>query len=418
MPTVATLVHGALANVVLGLLVTAAFLANGAAAAGAILVGASCALVGLVFLGAALVAAQVMPTSRGANSLATWVLVGTFVLAGIGNALGTPSEDLTRLQSSWLTWLSPFGWAENTRAFDVDAWAPVALLAAASVALVAAALALQSRRDLGTAFIAESTGRPDARPYLRSNLALVTRLATPPIAGWVIGGVLVGALATALGAVADRVGGENPAIADVLEKLSGGEDMRTGLIVVFFIMLGVLAACAGVQTVIRARQDEVRGTAELVWASPLDRVHWLGDYVIVALAAVVLTIVGGVAGAVLGALVVTDAGDLARDAAIAGAGQLLPAAVFVGLTSLVFVWAPRLTIALGWMLVMLAAAIGLFGPLFGMEPGSTRISPFAAAVTPTAGGVDLGGLWWVLPSSVALVAGALALMRRRELAGG
>ena len=161
----------------------------------------------------------------------------------------------------------------------------------------------------------------------------------------------------------------------------------------------------------------MRGTAELVWASPLDRVHWLGDYVIVALA-MVLTIVGGVAGAVLGALVVTDAGDLARDAAIAGAGQLLPAAVFVGLTALVFVWAPRLTIALGWMLVMLAAAIGLFGPLFGMEAGSTRISPFAAAVTPTAGGVDLGGLWWVLPSSVALVAGALALMRRRELAGG
>ncbi|MFV4912469.1 hypothetical protein PFZ49_02645 [Microbacterium lacticum] len=98
---------------------------------------------------------------------------------------------------------------------------------------------------------------------------------------------------------------------------------------------------------------------------------------IVALAAVVLTIVGGVAGAVLGALAATDAGDLVRDAAIAGAGQVLPAAVFVGLTALVFVWAPRLTIALGWMLVMLAAAIGLFGPLFGMEPGSTgsRRSP-------------------------------------------
>ncbi|MBF9336234.1 hypothetical protein G3N30_08365 [Microbacterium lacticum] len=53
----------------------------------------------------------------------------------------------------------------------------------------------------------------------------------------------------------------------------------------------------------------------------------------------VLTIVGGVAGAVLGALAATDAGDLVRDAAIAGAGQLLPAAVFVGLTALVGVLA-------------------------------------------------------------------------------
>lgn len=49
----------------------------------------------------------------------------------------------------------------------------------------------------------------------------------------------------------------------------------------------------------------------------------------------VLTIVGGVAGAALGALAATDAGDLVRDAAIAGAGRLLPAAVFVGLTALV-----------------------------------------------------------------------------------
>ena len=36
---------------------------------------------------------------------------------GIGNALGTPSSDLTRMHSSWLTRLSPFGWAENVRAF-------------------------------------------------------------------------------------------------------------------------------------------------------------------------------------------------------------------------------------------------------------------------------------------------------------
>lgn len=417
-PTAATLVHGVLADVGVGVLVFAAFVSNGAAPGGSALVAASCTLVGLVFLGVGLVAAQVMPTSRGAGSLSMWILLGTFVLAGIGNALGTPSDDLTRMRSSALTWVSPFGWAENTRAFDEDAWGPVALLALAAVVLVVGGLALQSRRDLGGAFVPERVGPAAARPLLRSNLALVTRLAVPSVVGWVIGGLLVGALATALGSVVGEIGGENPAVADVLNKLSGGGDLQTGVVVVFFLMLGILAACAGVQTVVRARQDESRGTAEVVLATPIARVRWLADYLVVGFAAVVLTIGGGIAGAALGAISSGSGGDLTRDALIAGAGQMLPAALFVGLTALVFVLAPRLTIALGWTLVMLAAMIGLFGPLFGMDESATRISPFSSALTPTPDGVDADGFWWILAASVVLVVLPLTLMRRRELAAG
>lgn len=417
-PTVATLIHGALANVVLGALVTLAFIANGAATTGSVLVGASCTLVGVVFLGVGLVAAQLIPTSRGANSLSMWITLGTFALAGIGNALGTPSDDLTRMQSSWPTWFSPFGWAENTRAFDTDAGGPIAPLAGAALVLAAGAFALQSLRDLGGAFVPQRAGRDDARPALRSNLALVTRLALPSLVGWVIGGLLVGALATALGAVVSELGSTNAAVADMLATLSGGADLQTGAVIVFFILLGILAACAGVQTVIRARQDETHGTAEIVLATPLARVRWLGDYLVVALAAVVLTIAGGIAGAMLGAVSATDGGALTRDAMIAGAGQLLPAIMFVGLTAVVFVLVPRLTVALGWIVVMLAAMIGLFGPVFGMDERTAKISPFASAPVPTPSGVDAGGLWWILAASLVLFAGALGLMRRRELVAG
>lgn len=418
MPTVATLIHGVLANVVLGALVTAAFLANGAAAAGSALVGVASMMVGIVFLGVGLVSAQLMPTSRAANALSTWILLGAFVLAGVGNALGTPGDDLQRLRSSGLTWLSPFGWAENTRAFDEDAGAPIGLLAGTALVLTAGAFALQSRRDLGGSVVRERAGRACARPALHSNLALVTRLTAPSLVGWVLGGLLVGALATALGSVVGQIGGENPAIADVLDTLSGGSDLQTGVIVVFFIMLGILAACAGVQTVVRARQDEARGTAEVVLATPLARTRWLADYLVVALAAVLLTIAGGVAGAALGAIPAEDRGALIRDALIAGAGQLLPAAVFTGLTALIFVLVPRLTLALGWTLVMLAAMIGLFGPLFGVDAGAARISPFASALTPRPDGIDIGGFWWILAASVILFAASLTLMRRRELAAG
>ena len=402
MPLLATVLHGAGANIALGALVAAAFVTNSAAVVGSALVGASCALVGIVFLGVGLVAAQLMPTARGANAVAVWILVVTFVLAGIGNALGTPNSDLTRMQSSWPTWLSPFGWAENVRAFDADAAGPLALLAVAAAASLIAAAVLQSRRDIGASFVAEPTGRARARTEFGSNFALVALLA--------------GALATSLGAVANQIGGQNPAVADVLDKLAGGGDLERGIVVVFFVMLGILAACAGVQTAVRARQDEARGTAESVLATSISRVRWLTDYLVAAAAAAALVLIAGIAGAAVGALMTDDTDTLVRDAAIAALGQLPAAWVFVGLTALVFVLAPRLTIAASWLLVVVAAMIGLFGPLFGLAQAATEASPFAAAPTPTADGVDAGGLWWIGIVLVASVAASLGVMQRRELA--
>ncbi len=116
-PVVATVIHGLIANIVLAVLTTLAFIGTGVAGAGAGVAGFAVGAVGVSFLGIGLIAGQIMRTSRGANSLAVWVLVITFLFCGIGNALGTPSDDLQRMESSWLAWLSPFGWGENTRAY-------------------------------------------------------------------------------------------------------------------------------------------------------------------------------------------------------------------------------------------------------------------------------------------------------------
>jgi ABC-2 type transport system permease protein len=61
-------------------------------------------------------------------------------------------------------------------------------------------------------------------------------------------------------------------------------------------MLGIFAACAATQTVLRARQDETQGTAELVLGGGLTRTRWLADHVVVAAACAVLTIAAGSRG--------------------------------------------------------------------------------------------------------------------------
>ncbi|MEU1971534.1 polyketide antibiotic transporter [Microbacterium sp. NPDC019599] len=415
-PTIATLVHGTLANVVLGILVASTFLAGGAASEGSWLVGTATAVVGLVFLGLGMLSAQLMRTSRGANSLTVWILLVTFVLAGMGNAIGTPSDDLTHMESSWLTWTSPFGWAENTRAFDVNLWWPVLLCLGAFVVLTAAAFALQGVRDLGESIVAERLGRASGRAGLSSTLALVARLSTPSTIGWMVGALLTGALSTSLGGVVDQIGGENPAIADVLTSLASEGDLQQAVVVVFFTMAGLLAACAAVQTVARARQEEAHGTAEPVLATPVQRVRWLTEFIGIGFAAIILTCAAALGGAALGAVGAEDASGLLQTAAVSAAGQAVAATVFLVLTALVFTVAPRLTITVGWTLVVVAIVLGLFGPLLGLPESLSNLSPFAVAPELDGDSIDVRGLWWLLLTIGVGAAASLTLMRRRELA--
>lgn len=414
-PLVATVVHGAGAALIAGIVVAVIFVASGAPAAGSALIGAACVLIGLVFLGVGLAAAELMPTSHATNALAVWIVLATFTAAGVGNALGTADAGMTRMTSSPLTWTSPFGWAENIRPFDADNPAPLIVTLILAVGVLGLSALLHARRDLGASFVPQRRGRAHARRSFRSHLALVVRQSRPAVIGWMVAGLLVGILSTALATVASRLGDDNPAVTALLDALGGADDLARGLIVAFFVMIGVFAACAATQTVIRARQDETHGTAELVLSTAVDRRRWLADHFIVAAIAATLTLAAGVAGAIWGSLGRDDGSTLMRDAVIAGAGQLLPAWLFASLAAVLVVALPRLTAPLGWALIAASAAIALFGPVVGLDASIADLSPFAAAPIPSADAVDLRGVVPLVLVTVIATGGALLGMRRREL---
>ncbi|WP_435748647.1 ABC transporter permease [Microbacterium sp. PMB16] len=419
MPTIATIVHGILANVVLAALTALALLATGLPAAGSVIAAAAAGATGIAFLGIGLLAAQLIRTARGANSLTVWVLVAAFLIRGVGNATGTPSDDLSSMTSSGVAWLSPFAWAEQTRPYDADLIGPVFLGLGLGVVLAAASVALQSLRDIDASFVAERRGRAAARPALASPHALVWRLTSGSIVGWAIGGAVTGILATTLGGVVDQISAENPAVTEVLEKIGGATGgLEQVVITVFFTLLGILAACCAVQTVVRARQEEARGTVEALLATPVGRVRWLADHVIVGTAAVLIVVAAAVLAAWIGIWSTDADGALYRIVAVAGLGQVVAASVFTVLTALVFVLVPRATIGLAWTLVLVATMLGMFGPLFGLPEWTANISPFAVTPVVDGDGVDVRGLWWLVLAVAAGAAASLALMRRRELAAG
>lgn len=415
LPTIATVIHGVAANVVLGVLVALALMGSKLDPAGSWLMGIASAATGVAFLGIGLIAAQLMRTSRGANSLSVWILVGTFLLNGIGDVAGTPSNDLTRISSSGLVWLSPFGWAEQVRPYDTDNPVPALLGLAFGLVLAVASVALQSVRDIGEGFIPARPGRVHARPALSSPHALVWRLTNGAIIGWAVGGVLTGMLATKLSGLAGQIAGQNPAVEQILDKIGKAGSLEQTVVSVFFTMMGILAACAAVQILARARQEEAHGTAEIVLAQPVGRVRWLLDYLLVATFAIAIIVAATMLAAFAGIAGSRNADSLAQVVTVVGLGQGLAACVFTVLTALVFVLVPRGTIGIAWTLVLLATVFGLFGPLFGLPQWTTRFSPFAVTPMVTGSATDLRGTWWLVLIVAVGAAASLALMRRREL---
>ena len=159
----------------------------------------------------------------------------------------------------------------------------------------------------------------------------------------------------------------------------------------------MLAACAAVQVVCRARQEEVHGTAEPLLAAPVGRVRWLAGYLLVGLVAIVLVVAAAMAGAAAGIASQDGDMDLMRTVLVTGAGQVAAASVFLVVTALAFVLAPRVTIPLGWTLVLLGMTLGLFGPLFQFPEWLVHLSPIA--VTPFVDGDEIDmGRWMSLPS--------------------
>ncbi len=299
-----------------------------------------------------------------------------------------------------------------------DNASPLILAIAVAAVLIAGAILAQGSRDLGESFVAERAGRAEASPALSTPVALIWRLSGGAVVGWTAAGLLIGALSTSLASIVADIGSTNPTVQAMLEQIAGAGNVEQGTVTIFFTMLGVLAACAAVQTVCRARHEETQGTAEVLLATPIHRVRWLGGYLVIGFVALVTVVFAGVVGAALG--IVGQGGDLAlmRDVGVVGGGQVAAASVFLVVTALVFVVLPRATIALGWTLVLVGMVLGLFGPLFGFPAWLTDLSPVGIAPLIEGDTVDVRGLWWLLGTTAVGAIGSLGLMRRRELVTG
>jgi ABC-2 type transport system permease protein len=417
LPTAATLLHGVTANILVALAVFAGFAAQGLDPQGSLTAGAATGAVGLAFLGVGLLVAQFMGTSRGANGVSAALVVLAYVLRGIGDATGTPDAAGTTMTEGAASWFSPIGWGQQTFAYSGNRGWPLLLPVGLAVVCLAAAWLILRTRDTGASVWGARPGRPAARPALRSPIALALRLQSGSIIGWALSGLALGLLAGSLGKAVAALDTPGAGITAVMRAMlrSQGTSLTQLMVSVIFSMAGVLAAACALQAVIRLRQEETAGTAELLLAAPVGRVRWLAGYLLLGAAAVGLVV--GLAG--VGAwATLAGSGDMSMpaDALWETALAQLPAAlIYLAVPALVFVLWPAATIAASWTLLALGVMLGIFGGMLGLDQSLRDLSPFTHTPVPHGDATDWGGAWWMLAIAAAAAALAVAVMRRREV---
>jgi ABC-2 type transport system permease protein len=389
------------ADLLVAVLVAAGLIACGLPAAGAIAMGLSFALAGWTFAAIAAVAAQLFETARAASGIAGAMLGAAYLARAVGDAEG----------GSWLSWVSPIGWAQRVRPFAGEQWWVCAFAATVAAALATAAQMLSARRDLGASIVRPRPGRATASRWLGGPFGLAWRLQRGALLGWTIGFAVIGA---ALGSVAQSVAdllNSSPRIRVLVATLGGQGAVVDAYFIAVFGILGLVASGYGIQATLRLRSEEEDARAEPVLAASVSRLRWATSHLVFAALgpAIALAAAGVTAGFVHGAP--DDVPRLAASAMV----QLPAVWVLVGIALALFGAAPRFARA-SWGILAGCIVLGQLRQLLQFPSWAMSLSPFTHLPRPGSGGVEAAPLLLLVATASAFTLAGLLALRRRDLA--
>ena len=403
-PLTAALATAGIANLAGAVLICLGLVATGLPAGGSVALGLAIAVTGLVLAGVAAVSAQLTTSARSAVAIAAAALGASYLLRAVGDTGPT-----------WLTWLSPIGWAMRVHPFAGERWWVLTLAVGLIAALAIVAYALANHRDLGAGLLPQRPGPAQAGSGLRSPFALAWRLHRGLLIGWLIGmalwGVTLGGAASAIG---DAIGA-NQQVADLLTRMGGSKGLVDAYLAAVFGITGLVVAVYTVQATLRLRAEETAGRVEPLLATRVGRIRWALSHLVFALlgSAALLAVAGAGAALAYGAQVHDVGGQFPR--LLAGALVQLPAAwVLAGLGTALFGLAPRLA-ALTWAALVACLLLLEVGILLGLSQWLVDISPFAHVPKLPGAAFSATPLLWLTAITGALTAAGLAGFRRRDI---
>jgi ABC-2 type transport system permease protein len=404
-PPVAGVALALSACTVLGLLIMLVCVLLGLPAAGSLALGLEVAAAGWVFAGIAVACAQLTASARTARGIAASLLGLAYLLRAVGDA---------NSGVSWVTWVSPLGWAERLRPYAAERWWVILLSAGAAVGFSALAWVLAAHRDVGAGLLPPRLGRPEAARWLRNPVALAWRLQRGSLFGWlagfVVAGLVLGAAAHGIGALLNSA----QVRADVFRY--GG---RAGLINAYFVVLfqeaAIAAAAYAIVATLRLHDEETGQRAEPVLAAPVGRTRWAAGHVLTAVIgpAVLLAALGVTAGVAYG----THGGMGTQVLRLLGPGfAAVPTAwLMVGVGLAVFGLAPRLAVGVSWGALAVLALVAIIGPVVRLNHWVLDVSPFTHIPKLPGGTFTATPLVWLTGLAFLLAGIGLTALRHRDM---
>jgi ABC-2 type transport system permease protein len=393
-------------SLVMALLTALGLIGTGLPAAGALAFGLSWAGAGIAFAAVAALAAQVTEGARTARGIAAAVLAAAYLLRAAGDATGTDT-------STWLSWVSPIGWAQQVRPFAGDRWWVFIYLVFFTALVAAAAYALVARRDQGGGLLPQRPGPAVASRSLSSPLGLAVRLQRGGLIGWLVGIALGGLM---MGSIASQVGDflDSPNARDMIMKLGGERGLVDAFLSTEMGIVAVIVSAYGISAAMRLRAEETALRAEPILATRISRLSWAASHVAIALVGTTLLMLtfGLFGGFAHGAA----SGDMSGMGRVLGAALVqLPAVwVLTAITVLVFGLAPAIVLA-GWGALVAFLLLGQLGPIFELPQWAMNLSPFTHTPRLPGGEFAATPLVWLTLVAAALIAVGLTGFRRRDV---
>ena len=369
------------------------------------LLGAAVASIGLVFTAVTAVTVQVSAYARGASGLAAAAFAVAYLLRAAGDA--------TQIGGGTWSWLSPIGWAQQTRAYVDNRWWPLLLSLALTVLLVAAAAWLTGRRDLAAGLMPPRPGPATAHWLLSSPLGLGWRLHRTSLSWWATALLLFGLAYGSITAEIETFVAELVVLEEWMAEI-GGQTLLDAFFAVIILLLAIIVTIFAVPTVLRLRSEETGRRAEPVLATATSRTRWAASHLTIALAGSAVLLLTAALG--LGLSAAAALGDPSVLPRLLGAALAHVPAIWliVGLALALFGLIPR-AVTLVWVVVAYSATIGYFGDFLGLPDWTATLSPFAHIPLLPAEPFTATPIVAMTFTAAALIAAGLAALRRRDL---
>lgn len=387
----------------LGLLTSLANSLAGLPVRGSIAFGAGWAMTGIVFACVGAAAAQVTVSARAARGIGLAAIGVTYALRAVG--------DLAEPGPGVLSWLSPIGWNQQVRAYAGDRWLVLGLPLLASLLVLASAVAMGWRRDLGCGLLPERTHR--SSQHLGTVTGLVVRLQRGAFLAWAIGfmafGLLLGSLS---GSVQQLL--SSSTMHQILDALNQQGQLLDAFLGAEIAIGGAVAAAYGISAVLRLHAEESAGRTEALIATRVTRTAWIAGVTGTALVAVaILLALMGLSLGIGTAITLQDWTWLER-VVVAALAQVPAAWVMACIAMLVCGWAPRLAMG-AWALLLACVVLGEFGALWGLPEWLMDASPLRHAPMLPVTSSGIPGLVALCVASAVILAIGSGGWARRDL---